>query len=259
MKQNFVVTEIERVALVGKGEYPEQHISFSNNIWCNELTFRCSGQSTIFFDDMVLKTRENTIQFLPKGIVSEYEMYHEPGDYIIIDFHTDKPVSDKAFVIDYPQNESIGWLFQKIFACWANKESGYYFHCFSLLYRILAEIQQEQAVYMSHSRVIQPAVDAILNGYLDRELNVAGLAEMCGISEAYLHRLFMEKYNTSPKKYMIMMKINHACRLLQTNKYNINQVAEMCNYSDVYFFSKQFKEYLGMTPSQFIKKYKSSK
>jgi YesN/AraC family two-component response regulator len=62
-----------------------------------------------------------------------------------------------------------------------------------------------------------------------------------------------------PKRYIIQMKINHAAELLRFGEYKISDVALMSGYSDVYFFSRQFKKYMGISPSDFVKKYKSSK
>ena len=63
-------------------------------------------------------------------------------------------------------------------------------------------------------------------------------------------------YN-NPKKYIIGLKMNYACELLRLERYTVTQVAELCRFSDVYFFSRQFKEYVGMTPTRFVKQYRS--
>ncbi|MDD6564137.1 MAG: AraC family transcriptional regulator [Clostridiales bacterium] len=39
----------------------------------------------------------------------------------------------------------------------------------------------------------------------------------------------------------------------------MTQVANLCGYEDVYYFSRQFKNYVGVTPSAFEQRYKSSK
>jgi AraC-like DNA-binding protein len=156
-------------------------------------------------------------------------------------------------------NERMGALFQKIFVCWVGKKEGYYFRCISLLYEILAQIQKtEHRPTLPHKK-IQPAVDAILNGFLREELSVGALADRCGISESYFKRLFKEKYGISPKRYIIQLKINHACDLLRLSRYSISQIAEICNFSDVYFFSRQFKQYMGISPSEFTKQCKPLK
>jgi len=62
-----------------------------------------------------------------------------------------------------------------------------------------------------------------------------------------------------PKRYAISLKINLACDLLSSEMYSVSQVAEMSGYDDIYFFSRQFKEYIGISPTEFIKKFKSAK
>jgi len=63
----------------------------------------------------------------------------------------------------------------------------------------------------------------------------------------------------SPLKYIIQLKINHASDLLRLGRYSVGQVAELSGYESLYYFSRQFKEYTGITPSEFIEKYVSSK
>ena len=53
--------------------------------------------------------------------------------------------------------------------------------------------------------------------------------------------------------------MNYACDLLQHREHTVSQIAEICGYKDVYTFSHQFKIEFGISPTQFIKKYKSSK
>jgi AraC-like DNA-binding protein len=74
---------------------------------------------------------------------------------------------------------------------------------------------------------------------------------MCGIGESYFQRLFREKYGTSPKKYVIGMKINHAAELLRLESYSVTSIAELSGFSDVYYFSKVFKAETGTSPGRF--------
>lgn len=260
MEQNFRITEIKRVIMVGKDEYPEKMTSYGHTLNSNELIFHYSGQSTVYFDDLVLPTVPNTIRFLPKGDTRRYDVVrHENGDCIDVFFQTDRPISGCAFNFDSTQNEKLGALFKRLFATWVGKSDGYYFESLSILYQIFAELQKSNPAPRQHFLKIKPAVDLIHDRFLQEEPSVSSLAAMCGIKESYFQRLFKERYGVSPKKYIIQLKINHACELLRLERYSVTQIAELCNFSDIYFFSRQFKEYAGITPTQFIKKYKSSK
>ena len=260
MEQNFIVTKIDRVILVGKEEYPDQKIAFHGRLNSQELIFHFSGQATVFFDDLVLETTPNTIRYLPQGEIKKYEVIrHLRGECIVVYFQSDVPLSPCAFVINIQQNEKIGGLFRRIFATWVSKDEGYYFQAVSLLYRILSEIQKSNYQPKLHSQKIEPALNMIHNDFLKTDFSLNTLATACKMSESYFQRLFKEKYGISPKRYIIQLKINHACDLLRLEYYTVSQIAEMCNFTDVYFFSRQFKEYVGITPTQFIQKYKSGK
>ncbi len=260
MDAKFMITGIDRVIMVGKDEYPDQTISFGHVLKSNELIFHFSGHDTVYFDDLVLETKPNTIRFLPKGKPQRYDvMHHEKGECIDVFFQTDRPISECAFNVNVAQNEKLGSLFKRIFATWVGRNDGYYFESISILYKIFSELQKNNSAPKQHFLKIKPAVDHIHDRFLQDELSTPELAAMCGVKESYFQRLFKEKYGISPKKYIIQIKINHACDLLRLERYTVTQIAELCNFSDVYFFSRQFKEYMGITPTEFIKKYKSSK
>jgi AraC-like DNA-binding protein len=246
--------------MVGKDEYPQQMISFGQTIQDNELIFHFSGHATVFFDDLVLETLPNTIRFLPQCETGRYDVLrHERGECIDVCFRADRVISPRAFVMSAAQNEKLGALFKKLFATWVSKKPGYYFESISLLYRIFAEMQKDAEVPKQHAQKIAPAMEIIHNNFLTTDLSLAMLADACSMGESYFQKLFKEIYGISSKKYIIQMKINHACDLLRLEHYTVTQIAELCNFSDVYFFSRQFKDYMGITPTQFIKKYKSSK
>ena len=100
MNTNFIITDIHRVILVGKEEYPEPRTVFSHNLSTNELIFHFSGNDTVYFNGKTLHTEENTIRFLPAGETREYIVERRaPGECIDIFFNTDVPVSEEAFVL----------------------------------------------------------------------------------------------------------------------------------------------------------------
>jgi AraC-like DNA-binding protein len=259
MEDNFIITSIKRVILVGKDEYPERLTSFKHDLGSNELIFNFSGRSTVCFNGTELENLPGTIRFLPKGPTKQYDVLrHEWGECIDVFFDTDKPISATAFVKSVASGEKIGNLFKRIFAVWVSKEKGYYFEAISLLYRIFAELERENRSPKKHTDKIAPAIELIHTEFLKREIPLEELSRASNMCESYFQRLFKEKYGISPKKYIIQLKINHACDLLRLERYTVTQIAELCNFSDVYFFSRQFKEYTGITPTQFIKKYRST-
>lgn len=260
MNENFIITKINRVILVGKNEYTEKTTSFTNNLYCNELILHLSGQSTVKFNGLTFKTEKDMLRFLPKGENKEYIVERKQrGECIDIFFDTDNPISEQAFVLKLKNSKIMESLFKKIFSVWVSKNDGYYFECVSLLYKIFAELNKQNYIPENQYRAIKPAIDYINDNFLNDKISVEQLANLCSISESYLKKLFIKKFGVPPVKYIIGLKINYSSDLLRSNLYTITQIAEICGYSNIYFFSRQFKEYVGITPTEFQKKYKSSK
>ena len=258
MNDDFQITKIYQIVFVHKEKYANKKLKFNNFLHCNELIFHFSGSASVYFGNTVIKTEKNTIRFLPKGKTSRYEVVRDTiGECIDVFFDSDKPISSDAFAINASNKEHIGLLFKKMFSAWVGKEDGYYFECVSLLYKIFSELQKRNYLSYELYKKIKPAVEEINNNFLSKDLRSGYLASICGISESYLKKLFNKKFGLPPKKYIIQKKINYACELLILDRYSINQIAELCNFSDVYYFSKQFKEQMGVSPTEFIKKHKS--
>lgn len=260
MNNKFAITDIKRVILVGKDEYKETITSFTNKTCSNELIFHLSGESTVFFNGKQLDVKKDTIRFLPQGEIHEYIVKRkERGECIDIFFNTDIPVTNEAFVLKLNQSEKIKSLFKKIFSVWVAKGDGYYFECVSIIYKIFAELQKKNYIPESQFNSIKPAIDYIEKHFLDKKITAEELTLCCTISYPYIKKLFVKKFGVPPIKYSIQLKINYACDLLKSELYTISQISEICGYNDIYFFSRQFKEYMGLSPTDFINKYKSSK
>ena len=260
MNNKFAITDIKRVILVGKDEYKETITSFTNKTCSNELIFHLSGESTVFFNGKQLDVKKDTIRFLPQGEIHEYIVKRkEHGECIDVCFDTDVPVANEAFVLILNQSEKIKSLFKKIFSVWVAKGDGYYFECVSIIYKIFAELQKKNYIPESQFNSIKPAIDYIEKHFLDKKITAEELTLCCTISYPYIKKLFVKKFGVPPIKYSIQLKINYACDLLKSEVYTISQISEICGYNDIYFFSRQFKEYMGLSPTDFINKYKSSK
>ena len=83
------------------------------------------------------------------------------------------------------------------------------------------------------------------------DLSIKEMAELCGISEAYFRRLFIDKFGISPKDYIINRRIEYAKSLLKSCQFQINEIAEMCGYSEPCHFSREFSRHTGISPKEY--------
>lgn len=260
MNNNFIIIGISRIILVDKNEYLEKTTRFCHRLNNNELIFHFSGASTVTFNGKTHFCEANSVRFLPKGENREYTVTREEyGDCIDVFFETDVPISEDMFCCTIKNADTVKALFKKIFSVWVGKQEGYYFESISLLYKIFAEIQRQDYISGEQYRLIKPAMDYIEESFLNSKISIAFLSQLCGISDSYLKKIFIKKFGVPPVKYIIQLKINYATDLLRSNLYSLEQIAQMCGYDSYYYFSRQFKSYVGISPKSFAEKYKSSK
>lgn len=77
------------------------------------------------------------------------------------------------------------------------------------------------------------------------------LAQELAISVSQLNRKLKSATGYPSSVYILQVKLNHARKLLTTQNKTIGEVATECGIYDVNYFSRVFKKYTGVTPTQF--------
>jgi AraC family transcriptional regulator len=81
-------------------------------------------------------------------------------------------------------------------------------------------------------------------------IEIKEIADHCAMSEYHFFRRFKEVYKKTPYQYITQQKMHLAKYLLLGSKHSISEIAFSCNFSDVFTFSKAFKKFYGVSPSQ---------
>ncbi|OGX68688.1 MAG: hypothetical protein A2189_01500 [Paenibacillus sp. RIFOXYA1_FULL_44_5] len=91
-------------------------------------------------------------------------------------------------------------------------------------------------------------------GQQEWDRNVIGrIAEELGYSTSHCHLVYKEVYGQSPRQYLSSLLLRKAKILLLNHRLSIEQVAERLGYRDLSLFSRQFKRWSGISPSQYRK------
>lgn len=82
-------------------------------------------------------------------------------------------------------------------------------------------------------------------------VSLGRIAKEFGYSPAYCSRVFKNVFGMSLRAYLSMFKLKQAKLLLLDRELSIEQVSLKLGYKDMMQFSKQFKRWMGVSPSQY--------
>lgn len=86
------------------------------------------------------------------------------------------------------------------------------------------------------------------------EFGVNDLAERLHVSAGYLSRIFKKQMGITCIEYLTQKRIERAKELLEHTEMKHQLIAQAVGYSNVYYFSLQFKKQTGETPGQYRKR-----
>jgi AraC-like DNA-binding protein len=81
--------------------------------------------------------------------------------------------------------------------------------------------------------------------------SMARLARATGYSVDHFSRTFARITGRRPRDYVIAAKIERARQLLAESSLNVGMIAEMLGYRSLFFFSRQFLQRTGQTPTAY--------
>ncbi len=84
------------------------------------------------------------------------------------------------------------------------------------------------------------------------EFGVDELSRQIGISRVHLNRKLKESIDTSPSNLIRSIRLRQAAYLLVRHRIYISEVAYRVGFSSPTSFSSSFKDYFGMSPTEYV-------
>ena len=90
-----------------------------------------------------------------------------------------------------------------------------------------------------------------IDAHYAENITLEQLAEVAGINEKYLCRLFKEFTGTTPIDYVNRLRIQSACTEMTVRRRSVTEAAFDSGFNDVSYFSRTFRKYMGCSPTDY--------
>ncbi len=227
-----------------------------------EIVLNVSGTGEALVEGQSYPFEAGTIMCIPPGL--EHLKQSENG-FNDLYFHTDALPDSARFPTDRP--------------VLLRDDAG---KSFETLIRLMLQLYYHKSpngravVQQLHSAAVQlligwflekrpdPLVEQVQNrliaSFADPEINIAALLSDSGYSEDYMRRRFREETGKTPMEYLTGLRIEYARQLLDQKKslqLSIGEIALMCGYYDVHYFSRTFRRLVGCSPRDYLQRDKT--
>lgn len=92
--------------------------------------------------------------------------------------------------------------------------------------------------------------------HLSEPITLDDLSEYVYMNKLYFSKRFKDIWGVTPKRYINMMRIERAKKLLITTELSVSDIAKNTGYASVYYFSRFFKQKENISPRRFREQYK---
>lgn len=123
------------------------------------------------------------------------------------------------------------------------------------LKELLIRLMQTQARSMVEKNIVKNksrigfAVDYIKKN-LHQKLSIDSIAKMAYVSKSNFFKMFKDELGTSPNEFILQERINRAKELLASQN-SIKETAYQTGFSDANYFTRVFKQLVGVTPKSY--------
>ena len=229
----------------------------------NLVIYCTAGKGELQVDGETHTVSPGSLMLLPKGIAHEYRasskdpwhLYwvHCRGNSIdaFMDYLGYRPGRPVLEVDVHPA------LIASFDSLLGVRSTGYSLAAFVNAANHLRHLFTQLALAASRRRAAQPGeLDlAMLQDYMreniDKRLSLDELAGLANLSRFHFANRYRALTGYSPIKHFLHLKMEAACRMLDTSRRSIGSIAEELGYTDALYFSRAFKGVVGLSPRDY--------
>lgn len=122
---------------------------------------------------------------------------------------------------------------------------------FQELVTLLLE-QRDRSSKFGVEREVEETIHYLHREY-SKDIRIERLAEQTALSRWKYNDMFKKMTGKTPVQYLTELRIDRAKQLLIGSDQRLKEIAEQTGFRDEYYFSRRFKQAVGVSPTQFVR------
>lgn len=224
----------------------------SHKIEYYELTFVLKGTMTYYSNGKKIVLKKDDAVFLKPGTIRSRERSDGHVHYISFNFLL-KP--DVNLYFDEWLKNVVNDDMKKLVSVFHFKHITDKFHarekCLNILNYILYEIIDFTKIKSSNEYVAK--IFNYVAEHLNEKISLKDIAKFIHLSKEYTAYIFKRETGTTISAYINEQKVLLSKKLILKENMTLNEISTHLNFANYDYFSKTFKRYTGISPSEYKK------
>lgn len=214
---------------------------------CHCMVLLMEGTTHYLVNGAPLTLRGGQMLLVPPG--SSRSATTEGMSLAALDFTLKRGRVDLPLVMDFEPTRHLRWLLREMEYEWVQRGDGYREKCGAQLVLLLHALRQAGPQESTASHVEN--IKRFIVRHSARPLTVQQVADAVGLSPVYCGALFKKSTGLSIHSYISRIRVQNAAAMLAGEGCTVTQAAYACGFSDICYFSNQFKRLMGVAPSAY--------
>lgn len=225
----------------------------SHDVW--EIVLNLEGQGKMGVGKIEYDFQPGTIICLPPNVP-----HVKSADDVFRDVYIQSSTfslggAGKPLVFQDDAEKSFESLLLMANRVYHKKENNYR----QVLEALFESLEQLLISWYAHSKedlIIEQLKNKMVNAFTDPEFTVSDLMVGNHYCIDHLRRLFKQATGQTPLEYLTELRLNYAKKIMRENRvlhYSISEIAAMSGFYDSGYFSRIFKKWTGISPSEYAK------
>lgn len=228
----------------------------------HDMTWVLSGSATYWYDGQPLTARAGDLLYLPKGTIRQARTdARDPMHCVACNFQLASLEGSGLARLPLPPVSAIGFpeglreLYHRLNQVWLEKGPGHRLEVRGLmtliLHRLLLVAGTAPSALSAAPRLT--LIQRHIVQHYAEPVSVERLASVVRLHPGYFGSWFRRQTGLTVHQYVNRIRVRKAADLLSTGGFTVGEAADKCGFSDIFHFSKVFRQVTGRPPSELIR------